>query len=113
MNNFFLSWIAIIFPLQKLVRKYLPRSYEKYPITWIIIDGTEIFVKRATSMKAQTQIWFNYKHYNIWSALVGISPNGIVTFVSSPWTGRVLDKVFDKMFRLAWKTRTGRLHYGW
>ena len=52
-------------------------------------------------MKAQTQIWFNYKHYNIWSALVGISPNGIVTFVSSPWTGRVLDKVFDKMFRLA------------
>ena len=46
-------------------------------------------------MKTQTQIWFNYKHYNICSALVGISSNGIVTFV------RVLGKVFDKMFRLA------------
>ena len=38
----FVSWVAIQFPfaLQKLVRKYLPKSFEKYPTTQIIIDET-------------------------------------------------------------------------
>ena len=37
----FVSWVAIQSPfaLQKLVRKYLPKSFEKYP-TQIIIDET-------------------------------------------------------------------------
>ena len=43
------------FPSQKLVRKYLLKRFEKYPATRIIIDGTEIFVERATSMKTQAQ----------------------------------------------------------
>ena len=39
------------FPLQKLLRKYLPKGSEKYPKTGIITDGTEIFLERGTSMK--------------------------------------------------------------
>ena len=46
-----------------------------------------MFVERATSMKIQAQTWSNYKHPNTWKALLGISSNGIVTFVSSLWTG--------------------------
>ena len=43
-------------------------------------------------MKTQAQTWSNYKHHNTWKALVGISPNGIVLFVSSLWTDCVSDK---------------------
>ena len=68
------------------MRQYLPRSFEKYPTTRVIIDATEIVVERANSMKTQAQTWSNYKHHNTWKALAGISPNGIVTFVSSLWT---------------------------
>ena len=66
----FTTWINFLyhelplcfpFPSQKLVRKYLPKSFENYPTTRIIIDGTEIFVERATYMKTQTQTWSNYK----------------------------------------------------
>ena len=58
----FTTWINFLyhelplyfpFPSQKLVRKYLPKIFEKYPTTRIIIDGTEIFVERATSVKTQ------------------------------------------------------------
>ena len=45
--------LYFLFPSQKLVRKYLPKSFEKYPATLIIIDVTQICVERNTSMKAQ------------------------------------------------------------
>ena len=38
-------------------------------------------------MKTQAQTWSNYKHHNTWKAPVGNSPNGIVTFALSLWTG--------------------------
>ena len=47
-------------------------------------------------MKTQAQTWSNYKDHNTWKALVGICPNGIVTFVSSLWTGRVSEKELTK-----------------
>ena len=62
-----------LFPSQNLVRKYLPNRSEKYLTTRIIIDETQIFVERATSIKTQAQTWSNYKHHNTWKALVGIS----------------------------------------
>ena len=84
--------LPLYFPflLQKLVRKYLPtKNLLKISTTRIIIDGTKIFVERATSLKTKARTWSNYKHVNTWKALVGISSNGIV---SSLWTGRVSDK---------------------
>ena len=69
----FTTWIIFLyhelplyfpFPLKKLLRKYLPKSSEKYPKTGIITDETEIFVERGTSMKTQAQTWYNYKHNN-------------------------------------------------
>ena len=94
MNHKLLSYFP--FPSQKLVRKYLPKSFEKYPTTQIIIDGTETFVKRATSMKMQVQPWSTYKHQNIWKALAGIFLNDIVLFLSSLWTTLVSDKELTK-----------------
>ena len=38
----------------------------------------------------------NYKHHNTWKTLVGISPNDILTLVSTLWTSRVPDKELTK-----------------
>ena len=70
----------------------MPNQFKDYPTTRIIIDGTEIFTEVPSSMKSQSMAWSSYKHHNTWKALVGISPNGLVTFVSKLWSGRVSDK---------------------
>ena len=43
--------LYVLFPSKKLVGKYLSKSFEKKPSIEIIVDETEIFVDRATSMK--------------------------------------------------------------
>ena len=79
------------FPSQNIIRKYLAKGFEKYPTTWITIDGTDIFIERATWVKTQTQPSCIYKHHNTWKALVGISANGTVIFVSSVLIFQVSD----------------------
>ena len=38
-------------------------------------------------MRAQSQIWSEYTHHKTLKALIGISPNGAITVVSTLWSG--------------------------
>ncbi|XP_035697983.1 uncharacterized protein LOC118430999 [Branchiostoma floridae] len=84
------------FPSQSEVRANMPLQFSKYPTTRIIIDCTEIFIEVPSAMLAQSQTWSNYKHHNTWKVLVGISPNGMITFVSKLWSGRISDKAITR-----------------
>lgn len=104
-SKIFTTWINFLyhelpllfpFPSQAMIRKYMPKQFKEYQTTRVIIDGTEIFVETPSSMVSQSQTWSQYKHHNTWKALVGISPNGGVTFVSDLWAGRVSDKQITK-----------------
>ena len=68
---------------------FIEKSFE-------IIDGTEVFVEEATSVKTQAQASSDYKHRPTWKKLVGISCNGRITFVSPLWTGQISDKELAK-----------------
>lgn len=80
------------FPSQELVRKNMPQEFAQFPTTRIILDCTELFIERPSAMLAQSETWSEYKHHNTWKLLVGVTPNGQVTFLSKLWGDRVSDK---------------------
>ena len=57
----------------------------------IIIDCFEVFCDRPTNALARAQVWSNYKHHSTVKFLIGIAPQGAVTFISKGWGGRVSD----------------------
>ena len=61
-------------------------------IVAVIIDCFEIFIDRPSSLIARAMTWLNYKHHNTVKYLIGITPQGSVSFISNGWGGRVSDK---------------------
>ena len=96
-----ITWINLLyyelkdifpFPTQELVRKNMPEEFAEFATTRIILDCTELFIQRTSAMLAQLETWSHYKHHNTWKLLVGVTPNGQVSFLSDLWGGRVSDK---------------------
>ena len=45
---------------------------------------------------ARACTWSQYKHHNTIKFLIGISPQGVILFISKVWGGRVSDKYLTK-----------------
>jgi len=44
------------------------------------------------NLKARASTWSNYKHHNTVKFFIGIPPQGVISFISKAWIGRVNDK---------------------
>lgn len=82
----------IPWPLRQQILRNLPRSFTDFPNTQIVLDCTEFFIQKPTSLLAQNLTWSEYKHNNTLIVLIGVSPSGLVTFVSRVWGGRTSDR---------------------
>ena len=100
-----ITWINLLyyelkdifpFPTQKLVCKNMQEESAEFATTRIILDCTELFIQRPSAMLAQSETWSDYKHHNTWKLLVGVTPNGQVSFLSDLWDGRVSDKQINR-----------------
>ena len=87
--------------------KAMPMEFRKnFKQSVVIIDCFEIFIERETNLKARAQTWSNYKHHNTVKFLIGISPQGAISFISKGWGGRESDVhltencgILDKLLR--------------
>ncbi len=83
----------IVRPDQEILRATLPECFkEKYIHTTYIIDCSEIFIERPSSLSARAETFSNYKHHNTVKFLVAVSPTGAIHFVSKCWGGHVSDR---------------------
>lgn len=83
----------LIWPSAERVKEALPKSYPaKYADTRVILDCTEIFHTKPKNCSAQSSTYSQYKHHNTVKVMVGITPRGLITFVSNPYGGNTSDR---------------------
>jgi hypothetical protein len=75
-----------------IIQEKMPQSFKKkYASTRVIIDCTEIKTQMPKSLVLNSQMYSHYKGANTFKGLIGIAPHGVVTFVSSLYTGCMSD----------------------
>ena len=91
----------IVWPSRDVLRKTLPMDFRKHcPKCVVIIDCFEIFIDRPTDLLARAQTYSSYKHHNTVKYLIGITPQGSVSFISQGWGGvglvtSILHRILD------------------
>ena len=62
------------------------------PKTVLIVDCTEFQMEKPSSLDAQSACYSSYKSTNTVKALLGITPSGVVSFVSELFPGSTSDQ---------------------
>jgi hypothetical protein len=101
-SQIFITWINFMYatfspcvkwPTMTQIQMYMPNSFKQlYPSTRVIIDCTELFIQRPKQCTAQSCTYSTYKSHNTYKALIGISPTGLITYISDLWGGNVSDR---------------------
>lgn len=84
----------ILWPEREELQMSMPMEFRRYfgVKVSIIIDCFEVFIERPSNLLARAETWSNYKHHNTVKFLIGITPQGAVSFLSKGWGGRTSDK---------------------
>ena len=74
------------------IKANLPDDFKDFPDTQVIIDCTELKCQTPSSPLLQSEMFSTYKSHYTMKGLIGMTPHGAVTFVSSLYEGSISDK---------------------
>lgn len=101
--EFLVKW-----PSRENIDATMPFSFkEKYPDCRVVIDCTEIQTETPSSLQLRSLLYSDYKSHMTYKSLVGISPAGVVTFVSDLYAGSISDKQITKLSGLVDQCEVG------
>ncbi|KAK2141767.1 hypothetical protein LSH36_1045g00006 [Paralvinella palmiformis] len=101
-SRIFLTWVNLLYFVLGHIPIWLPRDNidfympdgfrKSYPSTRVIIDCTELYTEKPSSLILNSQLYNRYKNNQTFKSLIGISPHGAEIFVVSPlYTGGMSD----------------------
>ena len=92
LHTFFYKEFFQTIPSRHINQASAPASFQDYPNCRIIIDCSDVRISRPKQMDLQKKTYSHYRGMNSFKFLVGIAPNGYVTFVSKLYGGSTSDK---------------------
>ncbi|CAN7975564.1 unnamed protein product [Ixodes persulcatus] len=87
-----LSTLPLWSPREIIDATMPPEFAQKYALTRVILCATEIKCEVPSSLSLQSSTYSPYTSSNTFRGLIGVSPNGLVTFVSELFTGSISDR---------------------
>ena len=88
----FLSLASQLWPFRAQIDFFMPEEFRRhYPSTRCIVDCTEIRIEKPSDPDLRVT-WSSYKNHNTLKALLAITPDGCLSFVSEMFGGSVSDR---------------------
>lgn len=82
----------IVWPEPESFQTNIPKCFENFEDTKIVLDCTEIFMQHPKNFTQQLITYSSYKGNNTWKIMTGVSPAGDIIWMSPVYGGRISDK---------------------
>ena len=87
-----------IWPSRASIDHFMPEKIKQLcSSVRVIIDCTEIFTQKPSSLVVNSQMFSAYKSHSTFKGLLGIAPHGPFTFISSLFSGSISDVELTKV----------------
>lgn len=84
----------VYWPTRESLKKNMPECFKESfeDKVAVIIDCFEVFIETPSKLVNAAQCWSSYKHHETVKFLIGITPQGTISFISRTYAGRCSDK---------------------
>lgn len=83
---------AVYWPTKEEVKKNTPLCFRDYAEVRVVLDCTEVEIEKSHCLACRLLTYSYYKGRHTVKFLIGVSPAGLITFVSQGFGGRASDK---------------------
>ncbi|XP_015124742.1 uncharacterized protein LOC107046609 [Diachasma alloeum] len=88
---------VVRWPQKEEILENIPRCFQKYYSTRVVLDCTEIPVAKSKCLKCRFMTYSHYKGTHTVKFMIGVTPSGLISFLSKSFGGRASDKqIFSK-----------------
>ena len=110
LHEIFFEGMMDSLPSQQKNRCSLPESFGDLANCRVILDCTELRIEAPRKdLQAATAAYSNYKHYLTAKYLIGVSPNGAITYISKGFPGSTSDKIVTQQSNILSHLNAGDL----
>lgn len=84
---------SIWWPSKENILKNIPLCFKDFEAVRVVVDCTEIKIQKPSKLCCQLQTYSHYKSAYTIKFMTGVTPAGLISFVSPAYGGRVSDNV--------------------
>lgn len=98
---------VIRFPPKEEISANIPNCFRNYQSTRIVLDCTEMYVEKSKCLRCRLKTYSHYKSRHTVKFLIGVTPSGLISYLSKGYGGRTSDKAIFNNENLIEKLEIG------